>query len=187
MSEKKKHTISIFTENRVGLLHRITIIFTRRQINIESINVSESEVKGIHRYTIVVKETEERVQKVVKQIEKLVEVIKSFFHSDEETVYQEVALYKLPIEALTKGIQLEQFVRENHARILTIEKDFFILEKTGHKDETQALFEKLEPFGLLEFVRSGRVSIAKSMKNLSEYLKELEQKHQQMQEINEHS
>lgn len=177
MDEHRIHTISIFTENRVGFLHRITIIFTRRQMNIESINVSESEISGIHRYTIVVKETEERVRKVVKQIEKLVEVIKSFFHTNEQTVYQEIALYKLPIDALANGIQLEQFVRENHARILTIEKDFFILEKTGHKSETQALFEKLEPYGLLEFVRSGRVSVSKSMKNLSEYLKELEEQH----------
>ena len=181
MSEKQNHTISIFTENQVGLLHRITIIFTRRQINIESINVSESEVKGIHRYTIVVKEEDEKVEKVVKQIEKLVEVIRAFAHKDDETVYQEIALYKLPIKALTSGIKLEQFVRENHARILTIEQEFFIIEKTGHKDETQALFEKLAPYGLLEFVRSGRVSITKPMHELSEYLKELEQKHEQME------
>ncbi|MGB0522513.1 MAG: acetolactate synthase small subunit [Flammeovirgaceae bacterium] len=180
MSEKKIHTISIFTENHVGLLQRITILFTRRQINIESLNVSASEVKGIHRYTIVIKETEEHVKKVVKQIEKLVEVIKSFYHTDEETVYLEIALYKLPIDALANGFQIEQFVRENQAHVLTIEKDFFILEKTGHKAETQALLEKLEPFGLLEFVRSGRVAVNKSMKNVSEYLKELEQKHQEM-------
>lgn len=181
MSEKQHHTISIFTENNVGLLHRITIIFTRRQINIESITVSESEVKGIHRYTIVISEEEEKVRKVVKQIEKLVEVLQAFYHKDEQTVYQEIALYKLPIKALTTGIQLEQFVRENHARILTIEQDFFIIEKTGHKEETQALFEKLEPHGLLEFVRSGRVSITKPMQDLSEYLKELEKKHEQME------
>jgi len=182
MSEKQNYTISIFTENHVGLLHRITIIFTRRHINIESITASESEVKDIYRYTVVVKEEEEKVQKVVKQIEKLVEVLQVFFHQDDETVFQEIALYKMPIKALHDGIQMERIVRDNFARILTVEKEFFIIEKTGHKQETQDLFEKLAPYGLLEFVRSGRVSVTKPMQVLSEYLKELEQKHAQIEE-----
>jgi acetolactate synthase-1/3 small subunit len=160
---KKMHTISIFTENQVGLLHRVTIIFTRRRINIESINCSESEVKGIHRYTLVVNETEEQVAKVVKQIEKQVEVIKAFYHTDEETVFQEIALYKLPIAAMHEGRKLEEVLRESNARILTVEPEFLIIEKTGHKEDTQALFEKLEPLGLVEFVRSGRVSLPRPM------------------------
>ena len=171
---KTKHTISIFAENEVGLLHRVIIIFTRRHINIESINASESETKGVHRFTIVVDEDEEQVRKVVKQIEKQVEVIKAFYHTDEETVFQEVALYKLSIDALKNGFDLEQIVRENNARLLTMDPSFIIIEKTGHKDETQALFRVLRPYGLLEFVRSGRVSLTRTTENVSQYLKELE-------------
>ena len=75
---KRKYTISAFTENTVGMLNRITIIFTRRHINIESITVSASEIEGVHRYTIVLTTTHEQVHKVVAQIEKLVDVMKAF-------------------------------------------------------------------------------------------------------------
>ncbi len=172
---ENKYTVSIFTENHIGLLNRVTIIFTRRHLNIESITASESEVKNIHRYTIVLNCTEDQVIKVVAQIEKLVEVLKAFYHTDDETVYQEIALYKVPTAALAGGQQAEQIVRKHNARVLTIEPDFTILEKTGHKEETQNLLEELEPHGVLEFARSGRVAITKPMKEFKDYLNELEE------------
>lgn len=169
--EKKEFSISVFTENRVGLLNRVTIIFTRRGINIESITVSESEIKGVHRFTIVITETEDRVRKVVKQIEKQIEVLRAFFYEQEEIIYQEIALYKLPTAAVNNGISLEKIIRDNHARILTVERDYLVIEKTGHKEETNTLFRELEPHGILEFVRSGRVAISKSAKKFVDYLK----------------
>ena len=171
---KEEYTISIFTEHHIGLLHRVTTIFTRRHINIESITASESEVNSVYRYTIVVNEKLEQVEKVVKQIQRQVEVIHAFFHRSDEIVHQEIALYKLPIKAIHNGVGLEKIMREHHARILTVEKDFLIIEKTGHQDETQALLERLEPMGLREFVRSGRVAIMKQKQNFSEVLHELE-------------
>ena len=135
----RKYTISIFTENFFGLLNRITIIFTRRRINIESLTVSESEIKGVHRYTVVIKSEDEKVRKLVKQIEKLVDVIKAFYHVNEETVFQEVALYKVSMEALKEGRTFERLIRDHHARLLTVEADFVVIEKTGHKEETQDL------------------------------------------------
>lgn len=171
---EKKFTISIFTENHIGLLNRVTIIFTRRHLNIDSITASVSEIPGVHRYTIVLNCSEDQVIKVVKQIEKLVEVLKAFYHTDEETIYQEIALYKVPTKSLASGQKAEQIVRKHNARFLTVEPDFTVIEKTGHQDETQLLFDELEPHGVLEFVRSGRVSITKPMKELREYLKELE-------------
>lgn len=171
---KKRYTISIFTDNKAGLLNRVTIVFTRRKINIESIAASESEVKNIHRYTIVLVETEELVSKVVKQLDKQIEVHKAFYHLDEETVFQEIALYKLPTDVLVHGGDAESIIRNHNARVLSVEKDFVVIEKTGHKEETQSLFNELEPYGILEFVRSGRVAISKPMKELREYLKEIE-------------
>jgi acetolactate synthase-1/3 small subunit len=171
--ENNTYNISVFTENSVGMLNRITIIFTRRNINIESITASESEIEGIHRYTIVVNEPKEVVRKVVSQIEKQIDVVKAFYHSDEEVVYQEIALYKLPTNMLASGGDAERIVRAHHARILTIESEFTILEKTGYPEEIKELFTELKPFGLLEFVRSGRVAISKPMKTLEEHIEDM--------------
>jgi acetolactate synthase-1/3 small subunit len=170
----KEYTLSIFTENKIGLLNRITIIFTRRHVNIESITASESEVEGVYRYTIVVKCTRDQAVKVVNQIEKLVEVLKAFMHEEQETVYQEIALYKVSTKELKNDGELEKLVRDNYARILTVAPEYLVIEKTGHQEETQELYNKLKSFHVLEFGRSGRVAVTKPMKELSHFLEELE-------------
>jgi acetolactate synthase-1/3 small subunit len=158
----------------VGLLNRVTIVFTRRKINIESIAASDSEVQNIHRYTIVINETEDLVKKVTLQLEKQVEVIKAVYHLDEEIIYQEIALFKVPTNILIQGGEAEHIVRSHHARVLSVESEFTVIEKTGHKEETQHLFDELAPFGILEFVRSGRVAITKPMRTLTSIVNELE-------------
>ena len=173
---KRRYTISVFTEDIVGLLNRVTIVFTRRKINIESITASDSEVKGIHRYTIVVTESEDTIKKVTLQLEKQVEVIKAVYHLDEQVIHQEIALFKVPTSILLQGGEAEHIVRSHHARVLSVESQFTVIEKTGHKHETQKLFEELEPFGILEFVRSGRVAITKPMRTLTSIVNELENK-----------
>jgi acetolactate synthase I/III small subunit len=172
---KQDFTISVYTENKIGLLNRITIIFTRRKVNIESLNTSESEVEGVYRFTIIIKATLDQAIKITKQIEKQVEVLKAFLHEEDDTIYQEIALYKMSTAILTDSNVVESLIRNNNARILTVEKDFMVIEKTGHYHETQDLFLQLEPYGVLEFARSGRISITKPMKPLSTYLKELEE------------
>jgi len=171
---KEQFTISIFTENKVGLLHRVTIIFTRRHINIESITASESEVKGIYRYTIVVFETRESVEKLVKQIEKQVDVFRAFYHTTDEIIHQEIALYKIATSSVQNGLGLEKIIRDHHARILSLEQDYVVIEKTGHKEDTKELFDALRPFNVLEFVRSGRVAMMKEIDNFSDTLYKLE-------------
>ncbi|NJO89150.1 MAG: acetolactate synthase small subunit [Chloroflexia bacterium] len=170
---ENQYTVTIFTENEIGLLNRITIIFTRRHLNIDSITASESEVSGIYRYTIVLRTTEEQIKKVVSQIEKLVEVLKAFYFLEEEVIHQEMALYKVSTKALSNNSELEKIIRESQTRVLHIEPSFFVIEKTGYKHETQELFNKLEPFGVLQFARSGRVAITKQTKELTNYLKDL--------------
>jgi len=172
--ENQKYTIVIFTENHIGLLNRVTIIFTRRHLNIDSITASESEVKGVYRYTIVVETDKKQIRKVVSQIEKLVEVLRSSYYEEDEVIHQEIALYKVSSEGLANSNEVEKLVRYNNARILSIEPDYIVIEKTGYKAETQELFEKLEPFGVLQFVRSGRVALTKQRKELTTYLKELD-------------
>jgi len=160
-SEKQEFTITAYTENHVGLLHRLTIIFTRRKVNIESLTTSESEIEGIHRFTIAVTETEDHVRKIVKQIEKQVEVLKADCYKKKEVVQQELALYKIPTETLTNGLEVERIVREHNARFLTIERNFVVIEKSGYRRETKALFDELKPYGIREFVRSGRIAVSR--------------------------
>lgn len=163
---EQSYTISIFSENSVGLLNRITSILTRRNLNIDSINSSESETSGIYRFTIVVSTTEAQIKKLVLQIEKQVEVMKAVYHTDGDTVFQEIALYKVSTKSIAEGNLVEKLIRDNNARILSVEQDFMIIEKTGHKEETQELLDFLNPYGVLEFVRSGRVSVTKPMGEL---------------------
>jgi acetolactate synthase-1/3 small subunit len=170
---KQEFIITVYSENNIGLLNRLTINFTRRKINIESLTVSASAIPGISKFTIVINETEERVKKVVGQLEKIVDVLKAFYHTNDEMVFQELALYKVPTEALYESDQIENLVRKSGARILEITKDFTVIEKTGHKEETQKMFEDLSQFGVLQFIRSGRIAITRDpIERLSEFLKE---------------
>ena len=174
MEEKELFTISALTENRSGMLNAVTIIFTRRKMNIEAINVSETEVEGVSRFTIVVKETYSRAEQVVKQIDKLVDVIGAFIYREDEVYYQEIAMLKMDTGAFLNNNTIEGMVRNNGARILVIEKDHIIIEKTGHRKEIRELRDMLEPYGLLEYVRSGRIAISKSKRKTHVFLKELE-------------
>ena len=170
---KQEYIISAYTENNIGMLNRITIVFTRRKVNIESLAVSESAIKGISKFTIVVEATEEQVAKIVQQIEKQVDVLKAFYHTNDEMIYQEIALYKVPTDALTESNKIEMLVRKHNARILEITKEYTVIEKTGHKDETQSFFDDLNEFRVMQFIRSGRIAITRSpIERLSEFLKE---------------
>jgi acetolactate synthase I/III small subunit len=170
---KQEFIISVYSENHIGLLTRITIVFTRRKINIESLTVSESAIKGVYKFTIVIKSTEEQVVKVVGQIEKILDVLKAFHHTNDEMIYQEIALYKVSTESLYENDTIEKVVRSAGARILEITRDYTVIEKTGHKEETQALFEELNKYKVMQFIRSGRVALTRDpIERLSEFLKE---------------
>ncbi len=171
---EKQFTISILTEDKPGLLNAVTIVFTRRKLNIEMINVSASEVAGVSRYTIVCTTTKERVEKLVSQIRKHIDVLGAFVYEEDEIHYQEIALYKVPTKIFLGGVEVEKIIRANNARILVIEKDYIIIEKTGLKNETQQLLDILKQYGVLEFVRSGRVAISRSKRKTETFLEELE-------------
>jgi acetolactate synthase-1/3 small subunit len=172
---KQEFTVTVYTENQIGLLNRIAIIFSRRKINIESLNTSPSEVEGIHRFTIVINEVEEVVKKLARQIEKQVEVLKAYYNTNEEIVWQELAMYKVPTDEIAEKVKVERLLREYGARAVVIRKDYTIFETTGQREETDKLIAVLEPYGLIEFVRSARVAIIKASSGFHEKLKEFEQ------------
>jgi len=172
---KKEFTVSLFTEHHIGILNQVTIIFLRRQINIESIAASESAVKGIHKLTIVVNTTEDLIDKVQRQLEKLIDVLKVFVHTNDEIIYQEIALYKVQTTELMRSNKIESIVRSSNARFLEITPEYVVIEKTGHKQDTSDLLDKLAPYEVLQFVRSGRIAITKQKKELIAYLKEMDE------------
>jgi acetolactate synthase-1/3 small subunit len=170
---RQEYIISVYSENHIGLLTRITIVFTRRKVNIESLTVSESAIPGVYKFTIVIKATEEQTIKIVRQIEKIIDVMKAFYHTNDQMIYQEIALYKVPTEALYENDTIEKLVRNSGARILEITKEYTVIEKTGHKNETQQLFEELNKVKVMQFIRSGRVALTRDpIERLSEFLKE---------------
>lgn len=172
-------TLTIYSEHCVGLLNQVSIIFTRRCLNIEDVSVSRTSIKGIHLLTITVWSDRDTMEKVVKQIEKRIDVLRAFLHTDDEIIYQEIALYKVDTAMLMKEQYLESLIRHHGARILDITPEYTVLEKAGQPWETEALLEELEPYGLRQFVRSGRVCVTKSsQEHLSLYLQEQELRRQ---------
>lgn len=176
--EKKLYTIIIFSENHVGLLNQISIIFTRRGLNIETLSVSPSALEGIHKFTITTYTDENTIEKVVKQIDKRVDIIKSFYNTDEELVYQEIALYKISTDDFIELESSEELIRKYNIRILEMTKNCVVLEKTGHYNETQGLFDELsQKMKVLQFIRSGRIAITKSkIERLSDILEKYEER-----------
>ena len=176
--EKQLFTVIIFSENTVGLLNQIAIIFTRRQLNIETLSVSPSAIDGIHKFTITTFTNRVIIEKVVKQIDKRVDILKSYYNTDEDLVYQEIALYKLSTELFVKMHGVEDLIRKYNARILDINDTCVVIEKNGRYEETQSLFRELSDLiGVLQFIRSGRIAITKSkVEHLSDMLMAVEKK-----------
>lgn len=173
--QKQEYTITVYTENQIGLLNRIAIIFSRRKLNIESLNTSPSEVESIHRFTIVLNETEEVVRKLCRHIEKQVDVLKAYYNNNDEIVWQELALYKVPTDVIAEKVQVERLLSMHGAKAVVIRKDYTVFEVAGHREETDKLIEVLEPYGLIEFVRSARVAIIKESDGFHKKLREFEE------------
>lgn len=168
--EVHTYTVSIYTENNIGLLNRISAIFQRRHINIESINSSISEIEGVSRFTIVVSMTEEQIKKIIGQIEKQVEVIKAYYHDEDDTIYQESCLFKIKSELLFEEREIQNIIKDSNARIVTVNKEFFVLEKSGRRHEIELLHRELSVFGIMQFTRSGRIAVTKDEMKISEML-----------------
>ena len=167
---KQTFTVSIYTENNIGLLNRISAIFLKRHINIESLTTSQSEIDSIFRFVIVVNVSETMIKSIIKQINKQIEVISSFYHTDKETIFLETALYKVKSKSLFEEKHIQKIIKNSQANMVTVSPNYFVIEKTGWREETEKLYKELEPYGLLQFVRSGRISVSKEPMNISNIL-----------------
>ena len=178
--EKKLYTVIVHSENVAGVLNQVTAVFTRRQINIESLNVSASSIGGVHKYIITAWTTEEVIDQVTKQISKKIDVIQANYFTDDEVYQHEIALYKLSTPVLEKDREISSIIRAYSARIVEVNPVFSIVEKNGLDTEITNLNSELSARGcVLQFVRSGRVVLTTStFERVSEYLQEREQTYQ---------
>ncbi|HKX85041.1 MAG TPA: acetolactate synthase small subunit [Flavobacterium sp.] len=173
---KQEFTLTIYTENHIGLINKISILFSRRKINIESFNTSPSEIEKIYRFTIVISETEQRIKNIARQLEKLIDVLKVYYNTNEEIIWQQMALYKVPTSVTMKEVKVERLLREFGARAVVIREDFTVFETTGQQEEIGNLLHKLEQFQLIEFVRSSRIAIIKSSNGIHDKILEMSKK-----------
>lgn len=167
--EKQTYTISVYTENNIGILNRLSAILLKRHINIESLTVCKSEIEHIHRFIFVIKTDEIQAQKVTKQLEKQIEVVGAFYHADDEVIYQETAMFKISTEHLYDE-KIQNKLKFRRANIVAITKRYFVIEATGTSEDINRLYDRLKPYGLLQFVRSGRITITRPKMAISEIL-----------------
>lgn len=171
---KVEHTLTVYTENQVGLLNKIAIIFSRRKINLESFNSSPSEIENIYRFTIVIIETEAVVKNLVRQLEKIVDVFKVFCNTNDEIIWQQIALYKVPTSIIMKEVKVERLLREFGAKAVVIRDDYTVFETTGQDEEINNLLKELDKYGLIEFVKSSRIAIIKSSNGVHKQVLDME-------------
>jgi len=155
----KSFTLSVFTENSPGVLHRLTVLFTRRKLNIESLTVSETEQHGISRFTIVVHCERDLIEKVSKQINRIIEVRDIFVSEDSALIYKEIAFYRVEADTAQKRSEAEDLAHRYGAAVVFAAPTYLVIEKTGIEQDIDSLYLLLEPLGIKEFVRSGRIAI----------------------------
>ena len=172
MSDKTLYTIIVHSENIAGLLNQVTAVFTRRQINIESLNVSASSIKGVHKYTITAWTDKDTIEKVVKQIEKKIDVIQAHYFTEDEIYFHEIALYKVSTPEFQETPEATKVIRRYNARVVEVNPVFSIVEKNGMSEDITSLYGELKALNcVLQFVRSGRVAITTScFERVNEFL-----------------
>ena len=176
MEGKTLYTLLVYSENTAGVLNQITAVFTRRQINIESLNVSASSISGIHKYTITAWSDPDEVVKLTKQIEKKIDVIKADYYTDDQLFIHEVALYKISTPVLLDNPEVSHTIRKHDARMMEVNPTYSTVLLTGLTDDITDLYSRLNSFGcLLQYTRSGRIAVTRSTEEpVSEYLEQRE-------------
>ncbi len=171
-SEPTLYTILVYSENIAGLLNQITSVFTRRQVNIESLNVSASSTPGVHKYTITCYCTLDMVKMLKKHIEKRIDVLQARYFTDDDIFLQETSLMKISSAAMMENSEVCQLLRQHGATIVEVNPTYAAIEKTGSTEEILSLYDALNQLGVVrQFARSGRICITRGTREqLDDYL-----------------
>ena len=175
--EKKLYTLLVYSENVAGVLNQITAVFTRRQVNIESLNVSASSIPGVHKYTITAWSDENQIVKITRQIEKKIDVVKANFFTDDQLFIRETGLYKLATEKVMANPDISRTIRKYDASITEVNPTYIIVMKNGVTEQIIELFRALDAFDcVLQYTRSGRIAVTRgTQEQVSEFLEQREQ------------
>lgn len=176
MDSKKLYTLLVYSENIAGVLNQITAVFTRRQVNIESLNVSASSIPGIHKYTITAWSDENQIEKITKQVEKKIDVIKAKYYTDEELFIRETGLYKLSTAIVLDNPDVSRTIRKHGAYIAEVNPTYVIVMLNGITEDIMNLFQALNDFGcVFQYTRTGRIAVTRSkQEEVSTYLEQRE-------------
>ncbi len=179
MIEKKLYTLLVYSENIAGILNQITAVFTRRQVNIESLNVSASSIEGVHKYTITAWSDEDQIIKITRQIEKKIDVVKANYFTDDQLFIRETGLYKLSTSKVLENPDVSRTIRRHEASITEVNPTYVIVMKNGKTEDILSLYYALNEFGcVLQYTRSGRIAVTRAkQEQVSEFLEEREEEH----------
>ena len=174
----KLYSLLVYSENVAGILNQITAVFTRRQVNIESLNVSASSIPGVHKYTITAWSDEDQINKITRQIEKKIDVIKANYFTDDQLFIREAGLYKLSTDKVLANPEISRTVRRYDATITEVNPTYTIVMKSGQTDDIIELFRALDAFDcVLQYTRSGRIAVTRgTQEQVSAFLEEREKK-----------
>lgn len=158
-----RHILAVLVENQPGVLTRVAGLFSRRGYNIESLAVGQTHDPNVSRMTIVADGDDQVIEQVVKQLDKLVDVIEVRDITDDEHVDRELMLIKVKAEPVVRG-EIMQIVDIFRARIVDIGQSTLIIECTGDEGKIGAIEKSLKPFGILELVRTGKIAMVRGPK-----------------------
>lgn len=157
------YTLLVYSENIAGVLNQVTAVFTRRQVNIESLNVSASSISGIHKYTITCWSNEEQIIKITKAIEKKIDVVKADYYTDDQLFIHEEGLFKISTPQLLDNPEISRCIRHHDARMMEVNPKYTTVLLAGLTDEVTHLYSEFKSFGcLLQYTRSGRIAVTRS-------------------------
>ena len=176
MEGKTFYTLLVYSENIAGILNQITAVFTRRQVNIESLNVSASSIMGVHKYTITAWSDEDQIEKITRQIEKKIDVIKATYYTDDELFIRETGMYKLATDIVMQNPAISRLIRHHEGIIMEVNPTYVLAMKNGMTEDIMNLYYKLNEFGcVLQYTRSGRIAVTRStQEEVSEFIEQRE-------------
>lgn len=161
LTKEKLSTLIVTVQNKPGVLFKVAGLIRKRRFNIESLTVSHTHQKGISRFTILVNGDEDVVEKMSKQLYRIVEVLKVNDPKEDEIVAKELALIKVSVAKPGSRMDVSDIAKHFRAKVVNVHPEYVMLEITGDEKKIDSFYENMQKFGVIEFVRTGRAALFK--------------------------